>query len=777
MSALSKSIFFLTSFLLLNLGLQAQERLKFSFGDRVQLFADKTVHIVSQQKVMASGNVIIILNDETLYGDRASFDKQEGLVEVEGHVRYEAPDLTLIGSKILYHTQTKELVIKKATITNQVYTITGDEIRRISKKVYKVKKAEFSTCLDCPESWSFFGEKVTITQGEYLKAKNVLFKVKGVPAFYLPYIVLPIKTKRQTGLLFPNFILNNGEGVTFQQPWFWAISPSSDTTISPTLWGERGWGGELEGRKAWFNRNWSEFKTTLLADEIYQPDKNFFRHFSRYEQHFEQGRWLNHHLRMNDLKDLDFLRDFRRFTEPEVEDSTIGLNGFVDLRSSYGGLSTEAGWVHNQLVSDPLSFDSSYVQTLPRMTLAWSPQTIRTSLPLIRSLIFGGELGLDRFKQDQTNEVFFLRNATRLRASPFLDWIVFNNKGKYLKTRLLWDAQYYEFDQTGESSFGKENLLTSTELGFQLEKVYGVAYQERIPLERLEQGEFEAKREESNSNSELIENVPRFTPESLQNYSERRSYAYKHTQDFKFLYHYRAHQAQRGNPRFATQIESREGWFDFWDANRAEEFLLGSNESRKAVSPLNTLEFQWNNNLIRKSPRGFSHDQDQKYLKDQFSYQRMAYFNFSQGLELRDSDGEENKLTRLHAQLGAQMGRWNFSFEEFFFHDQGETITSLSLDKSFSFASLGGSLFFNSLTIPETQNIFLRGSVSPLSVLTLRGNTYYDLTNKDWLSQQYGFTYKPKSRCWMLELDYIRTAVDYRLAFNFLFNFNGAGFR
>ena len=68
---------------------------------------------------------------------------------------------------------------------------------------FEGEEAEYTTVKIGPESWSIYGKKINITQGEYIRIKHGYLKIKGVIAFYFPYLIFPIKKERESGILFP----------------------------------------------------------------------------------------------------------------------------------------------------------------------------------------------------------------------------------------------------------------------------------------------------------------------------------------------------------------------------------------------------------------------------------------------------------------------------------------------------------------------------------------------------------------------------------------------
>ena len=66
----------------------------------------------------------------------------------------------------------------------------------------------------------------------YALLRNMLLKVKGVPAIYLPIMYYPLsKDNRNTGFLMPSYGASTFKGQTISNAFFWAINRSQDATI------------------------------------------------------------------------------------------------------------------------------------------------------------------------------------------------------------------------------------------------------------------------------------------------------------------------------------------------------------------------------------------------------------------------------------------------------------------------------------------------------------------------------------------------------------------
>src|SRR5690606_2328588 len=123
--------------------------------------------------------------------------------------------------------------------------------------------------------------------------------------------------------------------------------------------------------------------------------------------------------------------------------------------------------------------------------------------------------------------------------------------------------------------------------------------------------------------SNLVGEIPRFEDTLTQDEIFLIRDSFRHSQEFKFLHHYITSSTTSGNERFEDQIGNGEGWFDYNDAIATDLSSVGSNATRTEISKVNTLEFQWNNSLIKKTPKAFNQFEDERYLRDNFNYSKI----------------------------------------------------------------------------------------------------------------------------------------------------------
>ena len=69
--------------------------------------------------------------------------------------------------------------------------------------------------------------------GGYGTARNTSFEVLGVPVAWLPWMIYPLKTERQTGLLFPEISAGSLNSFGLGLPFFWAARENVNVLLTP----------------------------------------------------------------------------------------------------------------------------------------------------------------------------------------------------------------------------------------------------------------------------------------------------------------------------------------------------------------------------------------------------------------------------------------------------------------------------------------------------------------------------------------------------------------
>jgi LPS-assembly protein len=211
----------------------AQKKPKISDNptDRIELSADSTSRDYETRSVILEGNVFIAIGSESLTADRAVISLKNQEIEATGNVVLEGPLTHIEGQRILYNYKTKVGRIEKGLLQAGSTIFMGELIRKDSDTKFLAEDAYFTTCATCPPGWSFTGSSIEADIGGYAYIKNPVLRFGRVPVLYLPRLLLPLKNKRQTGLLVPQLGFSNAGGAEISLPYFWAIRKNQDATF------------------------------------------------------------------------------------------------------------------------------------------------------------------------------------------------------------------------------------------------------------------------------------------------------------------------------------------------------------------------------------------------------------------------------------------------------------------------------------------------------------------------------------------------------------------
>ena len=206
-------------------------------GDQINVTADKLSVGESGTQIEATGNVEIERQGTTLKAEQIKVNRTTQDIEAKGNISLDDPEWKIKSAdsiRLNLEKETGEIQNGDLFIEQGHISISGRRFEKLGGQTYHIDEGFFTTCLceSGPAPWKFSVEQLDLTPAGLGTVKNGYFYIYDIPVFYLPYGFFPLKTERQTGFLFPKFGHSTKEGFRFQQPFFWAISKSTDTTFA-----------------------------------------------------------------------------------------------------------------------------------------------------------------------------------------------------------------------------------------------------------------------------------------------------------------------------------------------------------------------------------------------------------------------------------------------------------------------------------------------------------------------------------------------------------------
>jgi LPS-assembly protein len=190
--------------------------------------------------------VLARIQAHTLRAGRVTYDMGSGVGVADDRVELTSPtgDTVYASHMELDSDLTAGIAVDFATrLSNGASLMAATAVRR-SAKVNELNYALFTPCPICdadgdPKTPSIAIQAERVVQDEELRAilfRNAVFRVGGVPVFWLPAFAVPDPTvDRHSGFLSPAISYDQGRGVSAEIPYLFVVSPSEDWLISPQI--------------------------------------------------------------------------------------------------------------------------------------------------------------------------------------------------------------------------------------------------------------------------------------------------------------------------------------------------------------------------------------------------------------------------------------------------------------------------------------------------------------------------------------------------------------
>jgi len=214
----------------------------------IYLEADSVVDDRDQHTVTATGNVEVRYQGRTLRADSVIYNSVTGVSHAVGNISIMSADGTVEFSRDTELDDQFRAAVAlgfSARLQDNVTLIAGAAIKR-SETITELNNATYTPCAICKAdgktpknpTWSIQAARIIEDRDrQVIYYKKAIIRVKGIPVLYMPVFWHPDPSaKRSSGLLAPKRIdYSARRGFSYEQPYYWAISPYSDLTISPQI--------------------------------------------------------------------------------------------------------------------------------------------------------------------------------------------------------------------------------------------------------------------------------------------------------------------------------------------------------------------------------------------------------------------------------------------------------------------------------------------------------------------------------------------------------------
>lgn len=221
--------------------------------------SDQLVYDYDNETVSALGNVKMYYVGYTLEAEEVTYIQITAKLIASGGVKLTDPSGVIVyADEIDVTNDFKDGFIGSLRVDTPEQThFAAERAERIGGERTVFVNGVYTACEPCkdrpekPPLWQVKSAKIIVDDTEKTIAfHNASFEFFGMPVAWIPYFTTADPSvKRKTGFLAPIFGSSDTLGWSVTTPYFIALAPSYDVTVTPTYYDNQGFLGEVEWRQ------------------------------------------------------------------------------------------------------------------------------------------------------------------------------------------------------------------------------------------------------------------------------------------------------------------------------------------------------------------------------------------------------------------------------------------------------------------------------------------------------------------------------------------------
>jgi LPS-assembly protein len=220
----------------------AQVRTEIPYQDgKITLLSD-ALEIVGKSRYRATGHVQITFQDIVVTGEEAQYDKETREAFITGKPRFIQGEQWLTCSRVEFNFGSRTGTFYDASgYTDRQFFITGRTIRKTGQDTYSIQEGLVTACQSNRPKWQFSASRTNLRVDHTARLHNTVFKIKGIPVFYLPFLVMPLERKERSSGFVPFHTGNStSKGRVLSEGYYQTLGKSADALIYGDYFSLRG---------------------------------------------------------------------------------------------------------------------------------------------------------------------------------------------------------------------------------------------------------------------------------------------------------------------------------------------------------------------------------------------------------------------------------------------------------------------------------------------------------------------------------------------------------
>jgi len=328
--------------------------------------ADSICFMPSTGDFVLIGSSRVDYRDMNLEADTVRYRSELDLIEASG-----APELfdrgeSIRGTRMFYDMTARRGMIEGGDSRYEFGFYSGTSITQVGRREFNITDVRFTTCDGDSSDYYFHSPMMKVFQNDRAIARPIYLYVADTPVMYLPYMVFPIRTGRQSGFTIPRFGQTSRDGRFLRGlGYYFAFSDYLDLLVQGDILDRSRF--SLSARERHRLRYVHEGRLETEWRREFESHLDRWSLFGSHLHDFPDGTAVR--LNAEFLSDRSYLKD----TEPEVEDRMKNeVRSWASVSRTFGIASLQLTLDRTAyLDNDPDSIpdETESVQTLPDFRL------------------------------------------------------------------------------------------------------------------------------------------------------------------------------------------------------------------------------------------------------------------------------------------------------------------------------------------------------------------------------------------------------------------------
>ncbi len=212
----------------------------FGFAQGAATLVADRVELDGNDRLIASGNVEAYYQGARLSASQIIYNQTTDRLTISGPIIIKSPDGTILtAERADLDPQLENGILQSARLVlDEQLQLVANQIDRSEGRYSQLYKTAVTSCQVCGNKaplWDIRAERVVHdTEEQQLYFQNALFRIRGVPIFWLPRMRVPDpELERSNGILVPDPVSTDQLGIGLKLPYFITLGDSRDITLTP----------------------------------------------------------------------------------------------------------------------------------------------------------------------------------------------------------------------------------------------------------------------------------------------------------------------------------------------------------------------------------------------------------------------------------------------------------------------------------------------------------------------------------------------------------------